>query len=102
MIRRPPRSTLFPYTTLFRSVRGRPLEGRQRRAVVDHRLDPARVGAGERRLRVGELDDVADVRSIAAFGDLEVLPRLLEPLVRDPDALDRRDPLRGRVHLRAD
>src|SRR3712207_8187172 len=24
MIRRPPRSTLFPYTTLFRSVRGAP------------------------------------------------------------------------------
>src|SRR3712207_7235700 len=24
MIRRPPRSTLFPYTTLFRSVRGDP------------------------------------------------------------------------------
>src|SRR2546427_3836748 len=24
MIRRPPRSTLFPYTTLFRSVRGTP------------------------------------------------------------------------------
>src|SRR3712207_7089443 len=24
MIRRPPRSTLFPYTTLFRSARGRP------------------------------------------------------------------------------
>src|SRR3712207_9027900 len=23
MIRRPPRSTLFPYTTLFRSIRGR-------------------------------------------------------------------------------
>src|SRR5256885_9719777 len=26
MIRRPPRSTLFPYTTLFRSVHRRPLE----------------------------------------------------------------------------
>src|SRR3712207_8426420 len=26
MIRRPPRSTLFPYTTLFRSRRGRALE----------------------------------------------------------------------------
>src|SRR5205809_3978624 len=25
MIRRPPRSTLFPYTTLFRSVGGQPL-----------------------------------------------------------------------------
>src|SRR2546430_10957730 len=24
MIRRPPRSTLFPYTTLFRSIEGRP------------------------------------------------------------------------------
>src|SRR3712207_7555671 len=28
MIRRPPRSTLFPYTTLFRSRRGRSLRGR--------------------------------------------------------------------------
>src|SRR3712207_8666742 len=26
MIRRPPRSTLFPYTTLFRSVRSKPAE----------------------------------------------------------------------------
>src|SRR3712207_8014745 len=30
MIRRPPRSTLFPYTTLFRSVRvSEPVEGRR-------------------------------------------------------------------------
>src|SRR5215208_2684789 len=39
MIRRPPRSTLFPYTTLFRSPRPRP--GRpagQGRAPGDHRL----------------------------------------------------------------
>src|SRR3989449_11215729 len=28
MIRRPPRSTLFPYTTLFRSVRYEPAESR--------------------------------------------------------------------------
>src|SRR2546430_15602670 len=27
MIRRPPRSTLFPYTTLFRSLPGRPSQG---------------------------------------------------------------------------
>src|SRR5256885_2716994 len=32
MIRRPPRSTLFPYTTLFRSARGSdPVLGRNRR-----------------------------------------------------------------------
>src|SRR5260221_9368169 len=28
MIRRPPRSTLFPYTTLFRSLAGRPLQAK--------------------------------------------------------------------------
>src|SRR2546430_12483627 len=31
MIRRPPRSTLFPYTTLFRSLRRKIHESRQRR-----------------------------------------------------------------------
>src|SRR2546427_4833212 len=35
MIRRPPRSTLFPYTTLFRSIPG---GGAQPRAVVGHLL----------------------------------------------------------------
>src|SRR3712207_7957102 len=33
MIRRPPRSTLFPYTTLFRSVDGEPLPLEQDRQV---------------------------------------------------------------------
>src|SRR5258708_26670547 len=32
MIRRPPRSTLFPYTTLFRSVRSRRRSERSRRS----------------------------------------------------------------------
>src|SRR3712207_8484033 len=37
MIRRPPRSTLFPYTTLFRSqqARGELLDGVRRRAVEE-------------------------------------------------------------------
>src|SRR2546423_2729823 len=44
MIRRPPRSTLFPYTTLFRSLRGGfPHAGRRRRG----RGDPA----GQRGLK---------------------------------------------------
>src|SRR3712207_7251153 len=37
MIRRPPRSTLFPYTTLFRSAHGRPggsVEDEPHRALV--------------------------------------------------------------------
>src|SRR3712207_6881807 len=38
MIRRPPRSTLFPYTTLFRSVRIRPYSGLEfRRRPIDQR-----------------------------------------------------------------
>src|SRR5256885_10291038 len=66
MIRRPPRSTLFPYTTLFRSVRDgdgaqreRGEDGRRRRvgapagrALVEARLDmthEVRVTDGEVR-----------------------------------------------------
>src|SRR5258708_17618518 len=46
MIRRPPRSTLFPYTTLFRSLLSARLEGRvpQRRDPFHQDLDP---GGGE-------------------------------------------------------
>src|SRR2546422_8489950 len=40
MIRRPPRSTLFPYTTLFRS--------RRRRAVVPHPPEPRVLGRPSR------------------------------------------------------
>src|SRR3712207_7342202 len=59
MIRRPPRSTLFPYTTLFRSL------VRQHRAR-DRRLDRLDVDPGHRDDRVVEaLDEPAhevDVR----------------------------------------
>src|SRR2546429_2676375 len=48
MIRRPPRSTLFPYTTLFRSVdrddeRGAQIGGRGEQAVSIRGNVPARV-----------------------------------------------------------
>src|SRR5260221_9742882 len=39
MIRRPPRSTLFPYTTLFRSIS----------EPGQHPADPGRILAGEQR-----------------------------------------------------
>src|SRR2546422_4465063 len=45
MIRRPPRSTLFPYTTLFRSVRHRP-GGRDRRQDREPAGHHARPGHG--------------------------------------------------------
>src|SRR2546430_10054306 len=52
MIRRPPRSTLFPYTTLFRSLDGRDarLTGAERRA--EHGVaDVLRMGADVHRDR---------------------------------------------------
>src|SRR5690242_20956687 len=39
MIRRPPRSTLFPYTTLFRSCRGRLGPVRRRGCRLVHAVD---------------------------------------------------------------
>src|SRR5258708_26428050 len=58
MIRRPPRSTLFPYTTLFRSPRG--IVGRalalapeyhiaERRADAAHRAEPFDPVGGDRK-----------------------------------------------------
>src|SRR3712207_8350382 len=40
MIRRPPRSTLFPYTTLFRSA----LSQRYREPLPDHEVDVRKAG----------------------------------------------------------
>src|SRR3712207_8316828 len=42
MIRRPPRSTLFPYTTLFRSNRVEPRSERSRRVVLLPAFERAR------------------------------------------------------------
>src|SRR5256885_15904674 len=42
MIRRPPRSTLFPYTTLFRSRRGKISQGKKSQ-YQDHRRRPLRL-----------------------------------------------------------
>src|SRR5689334_24605844 len=47
MIRRPPRSTLFPYTTLFRSPRRHPLWPGRR--ADEHPRMPAARGAVSRR-----------------------------------------------------
>src|SRR2546422_1961114 len=47
MIRRPPRSTLFPYTTLFRSGRVAVVEASERFSITgDHLPDELRARAG--------------------------------------------------------
>src|SRR2546428_6984857 len=69
MIRRPPRSTLFPYTTLFRSLRAH---------RTYHRGKPADVGLVERRVylvqdaeRAGLVDAPLDERSEEHTSELQ-------------------------------
>src|SRR2546426_9495341 len=59
MIRRPPRSTLFPYTTLFRSVDGnrRPVGGVERAAVLELALPVAFRGVEGVDAAVAEVAD---------------------------------------------
>src|SRR2546423_11879783 len=54
MIRRPPRSTLFPYTTLFRSAGSeRSSEARARMDRIGQAGTPARsAGSGHRQIRI--------------------------------------------------
>src|SRR3712207_8140092 len=78
MIRRPPRSTLFPYTTLFRSER---LLGEAGPADL---LD----GAGEVAVPVGVVAGVHE-RGVAEVGDVLVQQRFLgleaEPALRSEE-----------------
>src|SRR3712207_9266794 len=78
MIRRPPRSTLFPYTTLFRSR-------------VAERVDDA----AEQRLADRHRQQRADRAYLVALGDLQV--------VAQDDHADRRlfQVERDAAHLRA-
>src|SRR5256885_9490934 len=60
MIRRPPRSTLFPYTTLFRSPPlGKPLLARPDRACYSRRPYVGHLHPSHRRQRLHHLRDPA-------------------------------------------
>src|SRR5256885_9567161 len=81
MIRRPPRSTLFPYTTLFRSIGpGAPLELRERAA---HRLAALRTPAdgreGARAPRVEARGHLLPTRILAQLRSEEHTSELQSP-----------------------
>src|SRR2546422_2891107 len=77
MIRRPPRSTLFPYTTLFRSLERDRVVGQQlvetRRGRARRRLHPVprRVGPLLPRLRLAVLKRQLHVRSEEHTSELQ-------------------------------
>src|SRR2546426_11105165 len=75
MIRRPPRSTLFPYTTLFRSLpvgrlEQQELARRLREHAAEVALGRAPGGASRRRAHGGEM------RRPLGFGAVDAVPRL--------------------------
>src|SRR2546425_7352540 len=83
MIRRPPRSTLFPYTTLFRSVLGH----RVREQPVAHRPRPGQRFVARRRLHLehemfahahpGDVAEAQGVRSEEHTSELQSLAYLV-------------------------
>src|SRR2546429_9301819 len=80
MIRRPPRSTLFPYTTLFRSVPP-PLDLDDHGGDRPHRVD----GRGAARPRGVPRAQGARVRRLVAGGGRERLPDRLAPYPPERD-----------------
>src|SRR2546422_11741716 len=96
MIRRPPRSTLFPYTTLFRS-RHTALRLRPGREPAVDRLDELRVA--HLQIRVGDAKAPCQEahRELDRLQAAGVWVRLLEPLQahlrRPAENFDPRPPL---------
>src|SRR3712207_9519329 len=80
MIRRPPRSTLFPYTTLFRSKTRRP-------DAVPFLVDALRE---DEDLTVAG----AAAHALAEIGDRRAVPALVE-------ALREKDPVNGLIYAMA-
>src|SRR3712207_9467672 len=87
MIRRPPRSTLFPYTTLFRSWRAAPRAGR-------HPVCETEGGVGARRRSSTGRGAWPGILPVSAIeGEVRARQRLVEGLRQDAataEALDRK------------
>src|SRR2546426_7433765 len=93
MIRRPPRSTLFPYTTLFRSV----LQGKIPAAIDEYRkvvsADPGDLTTvntlGDLYVRAGRIQDAQCIRSEEHTSELQspcnLVCRLLLEKKKTPD-----------------
>src|SRR2546422_6282632 len=105
MIRRPPRSTLFPYTTLFRSRRLELREPRMQGGEEPHLVGPPR--AGDRLLVQSDgariVPPRGDVREQRARLDLEIgradRPRVGEGVGGGSRSEEHTSELQSRLHL---
>ena len=87
MIRRPPRSTLFPYTTLFRSATGDVPHVSRCRDTAPGRLDGGFVYGGPplgRQEKRGQAQKNQNDRQFPLHGQISSLSVDVLPLFRDP------------------
>src|SRR2546422_253874 len=91
MIRRPPRSTLFPYTTLFRSLEDRG----PARCVGQERAQPLEQTVREPRVLGGRVDLMAPERLERGDGVADVRREVRQPEVERVAAHVRQDSMGG-------
>src|SRR2546422_5168138 len=89
MIRRPPRSTLFPYTTLFRSRDG---EARARHQREGYEAQRGERGPPDTLLRIGVVQREAVEQPLA-------LPQLLGEVAALVRSEEHTSELQSRLHL---
>src|SRR3712207_5800542 len=99
MIRRPPRSTLFPYTTLFRSRDESEREPHSRLAVLEYANDYVRARDPDERLERVHRQDRVDAQEVRRDYDGEAgqqnreasAPRLARDEAREEDGRGARE-----------
>src|SRR2546422_2709980 len=99
MIRRPPRSTLFPYTTLFRSAGRAMAQAHGSRGLEDRIQQKAMAGALARLTR-RQADDVerSEEHTSELQSRLHLVCRLLLEKKKSKYSPDNRGLTRGRSH----
>src|SRR5256885_11603571 len=73
MIRRPPRSTLFPYTTLFRSELAKPVPGQRALLESDPQVDLSRGQAAVAQVATLKLEVLLPARFWARRQPIQLL-----------------------------
>src|SRR3712207_9279398 len=80
MIRRPPRSTLFPYTTLFRSALWSSTQGPRRPVSTGRRTDPSTRPHGGRTVAGGGSEGGDELRQLGGVAALDHVDDLAVPV----------------------
>src|SRR5438046_7356731 len=84
MLRRPPRSPLFPYTTLFRSGRPAPAE---RLAQAYHRGEPAALGGTSSEEHPSELQSLTNLVCRLLLENKETVYNAAQPFTQNKQQL---------------